>query len=86
MSCLLIQAPAAALTEEGLPWQQLTQETLWLRGLAKDFGARLNWPGRRISNVENLVICSGIVAAVKERNLISFDLNLLASFNIDYEQ
>ncbi|XP_075900649.1 dihydroxyacetone phosphate acyltransferase [Nelusetta ayraudi] len=45
MSCLLLQAPSAALTEEGLPWQRLAEETLWLRKLALDFGARLNWPG-----------------------------------------
>lgn len=45
MSCLLLQAPPAVLTQEGLPWQRLAEETLWLRGLAKDFGARLNWPG-----------------------------------------
>lgn len=80
MSCLLLQAPAAALTEEGLPWQRLAQETLWLRELAKDFGARLNWPGRWISNVKNVVICSGSVAAVNGRNFISFDEGVLVKF------
>lgn len=45
MACLLLQAPTAVLTEEGLPWHQLTEKTLWLRKLAQDFGARLNWPG-----------------------------------------
>lgn len=54
MSCLLLQAPSAALTEEGLPWQRLAEETLWLRKLALDFGARLNWPGRRISNMKKV--------------------------------
>ncbi|XP_029281141.1 LOW QUALITY PROTEIN: dihydroxyacetone phosphate acyltransferase [Cottoperca gobio] len=44
MACLLLQAPTAVLTEEGLLWHQLTEKTLWLRKLALDFGARLNWP------------------------------------------
>ncbi|XP_045916341.1 dihydroxyacetone phosphate acyltransferase isoform X2 [Micropterus dolomieu] len=47
MACLLLQAPTAVLTEEGLLWHQLTEKTLWLRKLALDFGARLNWPVRR---------------------------------------
>ncbi|XP_045916340.1 dihydroxyacetone phosphate acyltransferase isoform X1 [Micropterus dolomieu] len=46
MACLLLQAPTAVLTEEGLLWHQLTEKTLWLRKLALDFGARLNWPGK----------------------------------------
>ncbi|XP_041815042.1 dihydroxyacetone phosphate acyltransferase isoform X2 [Chelmon rostratus] len=46
MACLLLQAPTAVLSEEGLPWHQLTDKTLWLRKLALDFGARLNWPGQ----------------------------------------
>ncbi|XP_068564923.1 dihydroxyacetone phosphate acyltransferase [Cebidichthys violaceus] len=46
MACLLLQAPTTVLTEEGLPWHQLTEKTLWLRKLALDFGARLNWPGQ----------------------------------------
>lgn len=54
MSCLLLQAPTAALTEEGVQWERLTEGTLWLRGLAKDFGARLNWPGRWISFVSQV--------------------------------
>lgn len=44
MACLLLQAPTTVLTEEGLLWHQLTEKTLWLRKLALDFGARLNWP------------------------------------------
>nr|XP_046228564.1 dihydroxyacetone phosphate acyltransferase [Scatophagus argus] len=46
MACLLLQAPITVLSEEGLLWHQLTEETLWLRKLALDFGARLNWPGQ----------------------------------------
>ncbi|KAM6906234.1 dihydroxyacetone phosphate acyltransferase [Lycodopsis pacificus] len=46
MACLLLQTPTAVLTEQGLPWHLLTEKTLWLRKLALDFGARLNWPGR----------------------------------------
>ncbi|XP_037606301.1 dihydroxyacetone phosphate acyltransferase [Sebastes umbrosus] len=46
MACLLLQAPTTVLTEEGLPWHQLTEKTLWLRKLARDFGARLHWPGQ----------------------------------------
>ncbi|CAB1339729.1 unnamed protein product [Coregonus sp. 'balchen'] len=30
--------------EKGLPWELLTQRTLWLKGLAISFGARLDWP------------------------------------------
>lgn len=58
-------------------WQRLAEETLWLRGLAKDFGARLNWPGTRISDVKNVAMRSGSVAAVNRRefsSFISFDL------------
>ncbi|KAI9544272.1 hypothetical protein NQZ68_005322, partial [Dissostichus eleginoides] len=47
MACLLLQAPTRVLTEEGLPWQELTDKTLWLRKLALDFGARLNWPSEQ---------------------------------------
>ncbi|TDH00307.1 hypothetical protein EPR50_G00187210 [Perca flavescens] len=46
MACLLLQAPTTVLTQEGLLWHQLTEKTLWLRKLALDFGARLNWPGQ----------------------------------------
>uniref|UniRef100_A0A8C2ZF29 Glyceronephosphate O-acyltransferase 2 n=1 Tax=Cyclopterus lumpus TaxID=8103 RepID=A0A8C2ZF29_CYCLU len=46
MACLLLQAPTAVLTEQGLPWHQLTEKTIWLRKLALDFGARLNWPAQ----------------------------------------
>uniref|UniRef100_A0A8C9ZJL0 Glyceronephosphate O-acyltransferase 2 n=1 Tax=Sander lucioperca TaxID=283035 RepID=A0A8C9ZJL0_SANLU len=46
MACLLLQAPTTVLTQEGLLWHQLTEKTLWLRKLALDFGAHLNWPGQ----------------------------------------
>ncbi|XP_035473800.2 dihydroxyacetone phosphate acyltransferase isoform X1 [Scophthalmus maximus] len=46
MACLLLQAPMAVLTEEGLPWERLAERTLWLRRLALDCGAGLNWPGQ----------------------------------------
>uniref|UniRef100_A0A3Q4BJQ2 Phospholipid/glycerol acyltransferase domain-containing protein n=1 Tax=Mola mola TaxID=94237 RepID=A0A3Q4BJQ2_MOLML len=39
MACLLLQAPAAVLSEEGLLWHQLKEKTLWLRKLALDLGA-----------------------------------------------
>lgn len=45
MAILLLQAPITVLTGDGLLWQQLTEKTLWLRRLALDCGARLNWPG-----------------------------------------
>lgn len=45
MSCLLLQASTTAIAEEGMLWHQLTEKTLWLRELALNFGARLNWPG-----------------------------------------
>uniref|UniRef100_A0A3Q3WQF2 Phospholipid/glycerol acyltransferase domain-containing protein n=1 Tax=Mola mola TaxID=94237 RepID=A0A3Q3WQF2_MOLML len=38
MACLLLQAPAAVLSEEGLLWHQLKEKTLWLRKLALDLG------------------------------------------------
>ncbi|XP_075993865.1 dihydroxyacetone phosphate acyltransferase [Genypterus blacodes] len=44
MACLMLQAPTTTIIEEGLAWEQLTQNTLWLRKLALDLGARLNWP------------------------------------------
>ncbi|XP_024147736.1 dihydroxyacetone phosphate acyltransferase [Oryzias melastigma] len=44
MCGLLLQVPTRVLTEEGFPWHQLTEKTLWLRKLALDFGGRLNWP------------------------------------------
>uniref|UniRef100_A0A8C6M6J8 Glyceronephosphate O-acyltransferase 2 n=1 Tax=Nothobranchius furzeri TaxID=105023 RepID=A0A8C6M6J8_NOTFU len=44
MACLLLQTPATVLTEQGLLWHRLTEKTLWLRRLALDFGAHLNWP------------------------------------------
>uniref|UniRef100_A0A3Q2P6Q2 Dihydroxyacetone phosphate acyltransferase-like n=1 Tax=Fundulus heteroclitus TaxID=8078 RepID=A0A3Q2P6Q2_FUNHE len=44
MACVLLQVPTAALTEEGLLFHQLTEQTLWLRKLALDFGAHLSWP------------------------------------------
>uniref|UniRef100_A0A3B5BEB5 Dihydroxyacetone phosphate acyltransferase-like n=1 Tax=Stegastes partitus TaxID=144197 RepID=A0A3B5BEB5_9TELE len=45
MCCLLLQNPTSALTEDGLPWQQLCDRTVWIRRLALDCGARLSWPG-----------------------------------------
>ncbi|KAL6095703.1 gnpat [Pungitius sinensis] len=44
MACLLLQTPL--LTEDGLPWHQLAEKTLWLRRLVLDFGGHLNWPGK----------------------------------------
>ncbi|XP_062415568.1 dihydroxyacetone phosphate acyltransferase-like [Pungitius pungitius] len=44
MACLLLQTPV--LTEDGLPWHQLAEKTLWLRKLVLDFGAHMNWPGK----------------------------------------
>ncbi|XP_054618375.1 dihydroxyacetone phosphate acyltransferase-like isoform X2 [Dunckerocampus dactyliophorus] len=46
MACLLLQEPLSVLTDSGLAWRQLAERTLWLKRLALDFGARLNWPGR----------------------------------------
>lgn len=46
MSCLLLQAPITVLTAEGLPWQELTEKTLWLKRLVLNFGVHLNWPGQ----------------------------------------
>lgn len=66
MSCLLLQAPSATLTEEGLAWQRLAEETLWLRGLALHFGARLNWPGRDGSLTSYIAYLSDGAAAVSE--------------------
>ncbi|XP_045068838.1 dihydroxyacetone phosphate acyltransferase isoform X2 [Coregonus clupeaformis] len=36
--------------EKGLPWELLTQRTLWLKGLAISFGARLDWPEQLSEN------------------------------------
>ncbi|KAM4712915.1 dihydroxyacetone phosphate acyltransferase isoform 1-T1 [Anableps anableps] len=44
MACTLLQVPTTVLTEEGLLFHQLTEQTLWLRKLALDFGAHLSWP------------------------------------------
>uniref|UniRef100_H3DFV6 Glyceronephosphate O-acyltransferase n=2 Tax=Tetraodon nigroviridis TaxID=99883 RepID=H3DFV6_TETNG len=46
MACLLLQTPATVLLEEGVLWHWLTDKTLWLRKLAREFGGRLNWPDR----------------------------------------
>nr|XP_020479297.1 dihydroxyacetone phosphate acyltransferase-like [Monopterus albus] len=54
----LCEEPIAVLREEGLPWHQLTEKTLWLRNLALDFGAHLNWPG----HVADSVVMSSTVA------------------------
>ncbi|CAL8393499.1 unnamed protein product [Gadus morhua 'NCC'] len=45
MATVLLQSPVPSLVQEGLPWGALAQRTLWLRGHALAFGARLNWPG-----------------------------------------
>ncbi|CDQ98429.1 unnamed protein product [Oncorhynchus mykiss] len=49
MACLVLQDhqntdPAGEEREKGLSWELLTQRTLWLKGLAISFGARLDWP------------------------------------------
>ncbi|KAG7265890.1 LOW QUALITY PROTEIN: hypothetical protein CRUP_009494 [Coryphaenoides rupestris] len=44
MACALLQVPAATLVQEGLAWETLARSTLWLRRLALDCGAHLNWP------------------------------------------
>uniref|UniRef100_A0A8C5CY21 Glyceronephosphate O-acyltransferase 2 n=1 Tax=Gadus morhua TaxID=8049 RepID=A0A8C5CY21_GADMO len=44
MATVLLQSPVPSLVQEGLPWGALAQRTLWLRGHALAFGARLNWP------------------------------------------
>lgn len=49
MACLVLQGhqntdPAGEEQEKGLSWELLTQKTLWLKGLAISFGARLDWP------------------------------------------
>ncbi|KAM9550972.1 dihydroxyacetone phosphate acyltransferase isoform 3-T3 [Salvelinus alpinus] len=49
MACLVLQDhqdadPAGEEHEKGLSWELLTQRTLWLKGLAISFGARLDWP------------------------------------------
>ncbi|KAM8831772.1 dihydroxyacetone phosphate acyltransferase isoform 2-T2 [Spinachia spinachia] len=44
MACVLLQAPV--LREDGLPWHQLAEKTLWLRKLVLDFGGHLIWPGK----------------------------------------
>ncbi|KAM9550976.1 dihydroxyacetone phosphate acyltransferase isoform 7-T7 [Salvelinus alpinus] len=48
MACLVLQdhqdADPGEEHEKGLSWELLTQRTLWLKGLAISFGARLDWP------------------------------------------
>ncbi|XP_028996098.1 dihydroxyacetone phosphate acyltransferase [Betta splendens] len=66
MACLLLQAPATVLTEGGLPWRQLTERTLWLRKLALDFGARLNWP-RRVPDSDVISSSAALHGAVVRR-------------------
>lgn len=43
MACLLLQNLPAA-QEGALAWDLLKHKTLWLKGLALGFGARLHWP------------------------------------------
>ncbi|XP_061756722.1 dihydroxyacetone phosphate acyltransferase isoform X5 [Nerophis ophidion] len=45
MACLLLQEPVSVLTDSGLAWHGLAERTLWLKRLALEFGARLDWPG-----------------------------------------
>ncbi|XP_061559730.1 dihydroxyacetone phosphate acyltransferase-like isoform X2 [Phycodurus eques] len=58
MACLLLQWPPSVLTQTGLPWRQLAERTLWIKKLALNFGARLNWPG----HVPDLEVMSLAVA------------------------
>ncbi|XP_042157066.1 dihydroxyacetone phosphate acyltransferase isoform X2 [Oncorhynchus tshawytscha] len=48
MACLVLQdhqnTDPGEEQEKGLSWELLTQRTLWLKGLAISFGARLDWP------------------------------------------
>ncbi|XP_036832332.1 dihydroxyacetone phosphate acyltransferase isoform X5 [Oncorhynchus mykiss] len=48
MACLVLQdhqnTDPGEEREKGLSWELLTQRTLWLKGLAISFGARLDWP------------------------------------------
>nr|XP_046155172.1 dihydroxyacetone phosphate acyltransferase [Oncorhynchus gorbuscha] len=79
MACLVLQDhqntdPGTRLTgeeqEKGISWELLTQRTLWLKGLAISFGARLDWPGRctaigwlilpRTDRYENQVMASSM--------------------------
>ncbi|XP_053743114.1 dihydroxyacetone phosphate acyltransferase [Synchiropus splendidus] len=46
MAHVLLQTPTAVLAGEGLPWHQLMEKTLWLKKLALDLGAQLNWPAQ----------------------------------------
>lgn len=43
MACALLQVPTTVLTEEGLLFHQLTEQTLWVKKLALDFRAHLSW-------------------------------------------
>ncbi|XP_019727047.1 dihydroxyacetone phosphate acyltransferase isoform X2 [Hippocampus comes] len=58
MACLLLQWPLSVLTQTGLPWSCLVERTLWLKRLALNFGARLNWP----EHVPDLEVISSAVA------------------------
>ncbi|XP_077409640.1 dihydroxyacetone phosphate acyltransferase isoform X2 [Vanacampus margaritifer] len=58
MACLLLQRMPSVLIQTGLPWRHLAERTLWLKGLALSFGARLNWP----EHVPDLEVMSSAVA------------------------
>ncbi|XP_061669080.1 dihydroxyacetone phosphate acyltransferase [Syngnathoides biaculeatus] len=58
MACLLLQCPPSLLAQTGLPWRRLAEKTLWIKRLALDFGARLNWPG----HIPDLEVMSATVA------------------------
>ncbi|XP_019727048.1 dihydroxyacetone phosphate acyltransferase isoform X3 [Hippocampus comes] len=66
MACLLLQWPLSVLTQTGLPWSCLVERTLWLKRLALNFGARLNWPVVAIchtpEHVPDLEVISSAVA------------------------
>ncbi|XP_064847861.1 dihydroxyacetone phosphate acyltransferase isoform X2 [Oncorhynchus masou masou] len=54
MACLVLQdhqnTDPGEEQEKGLSWELLTQKTLWLKGLAIGFGARLDWPEQPAEN------------------------------------
>uniref|UniRef100_A0A8C8IR49 Phospholipid/glycerol acyltransferase domain-containing protein n=1 Tax=Oncorhynchus tshawytscha TaxID=74940 RepID=A0A8C8IR49_ONCTS len=47
--------------EKGLSWELLTQRTLWLKGLAISFGARLDWPGRCTVMASSMALHSSVI-------------------------
>uniref|UniRef100_A0A8C8IY71 Phospholipid/glycerol acyltransferase domain-containing protein n=1 Tax=Oncorhynchus tshawytscha TaxID=74940 RepID=A0A8C8IY71_ONCTS len=49
------------MLEKGLSWELLTQRTLWLKGLAISFGARLDWPGRCTVMASSMALHSSVI-------------------------